>query len=173
MNCRLFADIAAILKAPFSFSTTPCTKRSARCSMVFAWCRCFIWPGAGVLVPAASRTGPTCRTSGSGGRDVSHQAAPALLGDSRGRGGAGHRRAVSVAARQAFERADGRRRDDLLAQLRHELDSRGAEVVRQVELAAGSAGVERIAAGSAGYDGAQQEGGSSGLRFPGCSCSPI
>ena len=49
-------------------------------------------------------------------------------------------RAVSVEARQAFERADGQRRADLLAQLRRELDARGADVVRQVERAASSAG---------------------------------
>jgi signal transduction histidine kinase len=73
--------------------------------------------------------------------------------------------AVSVAARQAFERADGRRRSDLLAQLQHELDARGAEVARQVELAAQSPGVERIAAGSAEYDGAQQEAGAQELGF--------
>jgi hypothetical protein len=43
--------------------------------------------------------------------------------------------AVSMEARQAFERADGQRRADLLAQLRMELHARGAEVVRQVERA--------------------------------------
>ncbi len=73
--------------------------------------------------------------------------------------------AVSVEARQAFERADGQRRADLLAQLRTELQARGAEVVRQVERAAASAGVERIAAGSAEYDRAQQEAAAQDLSF--------
>jgi len=73
--------------------------------------------------------------------------------------------AVSVAARQAFEGADGQRRADLLTQLRHELDARGAEVARQVERAAASAGVERIVAGSADYDRAQQEAAAEDLDF--------
>jgi len=73
--------------------------------------------------------------------------------------------AVSIAARQAFERADGQRRSDLLAQLRRELDARGAEVARQVERAAASAGVQRIAAGSAEFDQAQQESAAQDLGF--------
>jgi two-component system nitrogen regulation sensor histidine kinase NtrY len=73
--------------------------------------------------------------------------------------------AVSVEARQAFERADGERRAELLAQLRTELDARGAEVVRLVERAAASAGVERIVAGSAEYDRAQQEAAAQDLSF--------
>ncbi len=73
--------------------------------------------------------------------------------------------AVSVEARQAFERADGQRRADLLAQLRAELDARRREVVRQVEQAAASAGVERIVAGDAEYDRAQQEGAALDLQF--------
>jgi signal transduction histidine kinase len=73
--------------------------------------------------------------------------------------------AVSIAARQGFERADGQRRSDLLAQLRRELDARGMEVVRQVERAAASAGVQRIAAGSAEFDQAQQEGVAQDLAF--------
>jgi len=73
--------------------------------------------------------------------------------------------AVSIAARQGFERADGQRRSDLLAQLRRELDARGAEVVRQVERAAASAGVQRIAAGSAEFNQAQQESAAQDLGF--------
>ena len=73
--------------------------------------------------------------------------------------------AVSVAARQAFERADGRRRADMLTQLRRELDARGAEIVKRVELAAASAEVERIAAGNADYDGAQQAATEEELGF--------
>jgi len=73
--------------------------------------------------------------------------------------------AVSIAARQGFERADGQRRSDLLAQLRRELDARGAEVARQVERAAVSAGVQRIAAGSAEFDQAQQESATQDLGF--------
>jgi len=73
--------------------------------------------------------------------------------------------AVSIAARQGFERADGQRRSDLLAQLRRELDARGAEVARQVERAAASAGVQRIAAGSAEFDQAQQESAAQDLGF--------
>jgi len=65
--------------------------------------------------------------------------------------------AVSVAARQAFERADGQRRADLLAQLRRKLDERGEEVVGKVQLAAASTNVERIVAGGAEYDLAKQE----------------
>ena len=73
--------------------------------------------------------------------------------------------AVSIAARQGFERADGQRRSDLLAQLRRELDARGTEVARQVERAAASAGVQRIAAGSAEFDQAQQESAAQDLAF--------
>jgi two-component system nitrogen regulation sensor histidine kinase NtrY len=73
--------------------------------------------------------------------------------------------AVSIAARQGFERADGQRRSDLLVQLRRELDARGAEVVRQVERAAASAGVQRIAAGSAEFDQAQRESAAQDLGF--------
>jgi len=73
--------------------------------------------------------------------------------------------AVSIASRQGFERADGQRRSDLLAQLRRELDARGAEVARQVERAAASAGVQRIAAGSAEFDQAQQESAAQDLGF--------
>ncbi len=73
--------------------------------------------------------------------------------------------AVSIAARQGFERADGQRRSDLLAQLRRELDARGREVARQVERAAASAGVQRIAAGSAEFDQAQQESAARDLAF--------
>ena len=73
--------------------------------------------------------------------------------------------AVSIAARQGFERADGQRRSDLLAQLRRELDARGTEVARQVERAAASAGVQRIAAGSAEFDQAQQESATQDLGF--------
>jgi signal transduction histidine kinase len=73
--------------------------------------------------------------------------------------------AVSVEARQAFERADGQRRADLLAQLRMELHARGAEVVGQVERAAASPGVERIVAGSAEYDHARQEATAQDLNF--------
>ena len=73
--------------------------------------------------------------------------------------------AVSIAARQGFERADGQRRSDLLAQLRRELDARGTEVARQVERAAASAGVQRIAAGSAEFDQAQQESAAQNLGF--------
>jgi len=73
--------------------------------------------------------------------------------------------AVSIAARQAFERADGQRRSDLLAQLRRELDARGMEVARQVERAAASAGAQRIAAGSAEFDQAQQESAAQDLAF--------
>ena len=73
--------------------------------------------------------------------------------------------AVSVAARQAFERADGQRRGELLAQLRRELDARGTEVAGRVERAAGSAVVGRIAAGSAEYDQAQQEAAAQNLGF--------
>ena len=73
--------------------------------------------------------------------------------------------AVSIAARQAFERADGQRRSDLLTQLRRELDARGTEVARQVERAAASAGVQRIAAGSAEFDQAQQESAAQDLAF--------
>ncbi len=73
--------------------------------------------------------------------------------------------AVSIAARQGFERADGQRRSDLLAQLRRELDARGMEVARQVERAAMSARVQRIAAGSAEFDQAQQESVAQDLAF--------
>ena len=73
--------------------------------------------------------------------------------------------AVSIAARQAFERADGQRRSDLLAQLRRELGARGMEVARQVERAAVSAGAQRIAAGSAEFDQAQQESAAQDLAF--------
>jgi two-component system nitrogen regulation sensor histidine kinase NtrY len=73
--------------------------------------------------------------------------------------------AVSIAARQGFERADGQRRSDLLAQLRRELDTRGMEVARQVERAAASAGVQRIAAGSAEFDQAQRESTTQDLGF--------
>jgi len=73
--------------------------------------------------------------------------------------------AVSIAARQAFERADGQRRSDLLAQLRRELDARGMEVARQVERAAASAGAQRIAAGSAEFDQAKQESAAQDLAF--------
>ena len=73
--------------------------------------------------------------------------------------------AVSIAARQAFERADGQRRSDLLAQLRRELDARGIEVTRQVERAAASAGAQRIAAGSAEFDQAKQESAAQDLAF--------
>jgi hypothetical protein len=72
---------------------------------------------------------------------------------------------VSVAARQAFEHADGQRRGELLAQLRRELDTRGTEVAGRVERAAGSAVVGRIAAGSAEYDQAQQEAAAQNLGF--------
>ena len=73
--------------------------------------------------------------------------------------------AVSIAARQGFERADGQRRSDLLAQLRRELEARGMEVARQVERAAVSAGVQRIAAGNAEYDQAQRESAAQDLAF--------
>lgn len=73
--------------------------------------------------------------------------------------------AVSVAARRAFERTDGQRRSDLLAQLLRELDARGLEVVRKVEHAASSPGVERIAVGSAEYDQARQEAAAHELEF--------
>ncbi len=73
--------------------------------------------------------------------------------------------AVSVAARRAFERTDGQRRSDLLVQLLHELDARGTEVVRQVERAAASPGVERIALGSAEFDQARQEATANDLEF--------
>lgn len=73
--------------------------------------------------------------------------------------------AVSLEARQAFERADGERRAELLAQLRAELHARGAEVARQVERAAASPGVGRIVAGSAEYDRAQQEAAAQDLTF--------
>jgi signal transduction histidine kinase len=73
--------------------------------------------------------------------------------------------AVSIAARQGFERADGQRRRDLLAQLRRELDARRMEVARQVERAAASAVVQRIAAGSAEFDQAQQESAAQDLEF--------
>src|SRR6185369_1701415 len=73
--------------------------------------------------------------------------------------------AVSIAARQGFERADGQRRRDLLAQLQRELDARGMEVARQVERAAASAGVQRITAGSAEFDQAQQESAAQDLGF--------
>ena len=73
--------------------------------------------------------------------------------------------AVSIAARQAFERADGQRRSDLLAQLRRELDARGTEVARQVERAAVSPGVQRIAAGSGEYDQARQIGAAEDVAF--------
>ena len=73
--------------------------------------------------------------------------------------------AVSIAARQGFERADGQRRSDLLTQLRRELDTRGMEVTRQMERAAASAGVQRIAAGSAEFNQAQQESAAQDLGF--------
>jgi signal transduction histidine kinase len=73
--------------------------------------------------------------------------------------------AVSIAARQGFERADGQRRSDLLAQLRRELGARGMEVARQVERAAASASVQRIAAGNAEYNQAQQESAAEDLAF--------
>ena len=73
--------------------------------------------------------------------------------------------AVSIAARQGFERADGQRRSDLLTQLRRELDTRGMEVTRQMERAAQSAGVQRIAAGTAEFDQAQQESAAQDLAF--------
>ena len=73
--------------------------------------------------------------------------------------------AVSIAARQAFERADGQRRSDLLAQLRRELDARGTEVAHQVERAAASPAVQRIAAGSAEFDQARQESAAQDLAF--------
>jgi two-component system nitrogen regulation sensor histidine kinase NtrY len=73
--------------------------------------------------------------------------------------------AVSVAARQAFERSDGQRRGELLAQLRRELDTRGTEVAGRVERAAASAVVGRIAAGSAEYDQAQQEAAAQDMGF--------
>jgi two-component system, NtrC family, nitrogen regulation sensor histidine kinase NtrY len=94
--------------------------------------------------------------SGSPSRDLSHQAAAAFVDHGGGRGCAGDRSGVDR-ARQGFERADGERRSDLLTQLRRELDERGMEVVRQVERAAESAGVQRIAAGCAEFDQAQQE----------------
>lgn len=73
--------------------------------------------------------------------------------------------AVSVAARRAFERVDGQRRDALLDQFKKELDSRGAEIGRQVERAAQSVTVEQIVAGSAPYDAAQSAADAENLDF--------
>lgn len=73
--------------------------------------------------------------------------------------------AVSVATRQAFERTDGRRRNEMLAQLRRELDVRSLEIVRQLQSAASSPGIERIVSGSADYDQAQREAQTQALDF--------
>ena len=73
--------------------------------------------------------------------------------------------AVSVAARRAFERADGQRRDALLDQFKKELDSRGAEIARQMDRAAESVIVEQIADGGAPYDAAQSAAEAENLDF--------
>jgi two-component system, NtrC family, nitrogen regulation sensor histidine kinase NtrY len=73
--------------------------------------------------------------------------------------------AVSISERRAFERMDRQRRDELLDQFRKELDSRGAQIAKQMERVAQSTAVEQIAAGNAPYDAAQAEAESEGLDF--------
>jgi two-component system nitrogen regulation sensor histidine kinase NtrY len=53
--------------------------------------------------------------------------------------------AVSVAARRAFERADQSRREALIEQFQHQLDARGREIAREVELVATSDTMTRVA----------------------------
>lgn len=62
---------------------------------------------------------------------------------------------VLLSARRSFERADSRRREALLTQLRVELQSRGVDVGRAVERAAAAGQVQELVAGTADYDSAQ------------------
>jgi len=73
--------------------------------------------------------------------------------------------AVSISTRRAFDTIDRERRQALLAQFRDGLTARGVEVGRRVELAASSAGVQQIAAGTAEYDRAETEAAAAGLDF--------
>jgi len=73
--------------------------------------------------------------------------------------------AVLFSARRSFERVDAQRREDLLQQLRRELDARGADIGRAVERAAASATVQQLLAGTADYDRAQAEAESQALDF--------
>jgi len=73
--------------------------------------------------------------------------------------------AVSIFTRRAFERIDSQRREALLKQFQAELDARGREVARQVELAAASPEVQQIASGAADYDRAQSIAQSLSLDF--------
>jgi signal transduction histidine kinase len=73
--------------------------------------------------------------------------------------------AVSISTRRAFDTIDRERRQALLAQFRDGLTARSVEVGRRVELAASSAGVQQIAAGTAEYDRAETEAAAAGLDF--------
>src|SRR5215467_12296626 len=73
--------------------------------------------------------------------------------------------AASVWTRRAFDRIDRDRREALLEQFRHEMDTRGSEIAKQVERVAASTAVQEMAAGNAPYDAAQNEAQSQGLDF--------
>jgi signal transduction histidine kinase len=73
--------------------------------------------------------------------------------------------AVSVSTRRSFERIDRERREAMLDQFRRELDAQGQDVIRRVEKAAASPGVQQIAAGAAEYDRAQAEADAASLDF--------
>ena len=73
--------------------------------------------------------------------------------------------AVSVSTRRTFDRMDRERRDALLDQFRKELDARGKEVARLVEIAAASPEAQQIAAGAADYDRAQEIAEAQSLDF--------
>jgi HAMP domain-containing protein len=73
--------------------------------------------------------------------------------------------AVAVSTRRAFERIDTARREALLDQFRSELDARGQEVARQVELIASSPVIAQMISGAAEYDRAQTEAQAQGLDF--------
>jgi two-component system, NtrC family, nitrogen regulation sensor histidine kinase NtrY len=73
--------------------------------------------------------------------------------------------AVAVSTRRAFERIDVARRGALLEQFRRELDARGEELSRRVELIASSTAIEQISSGAAEYDRAQAEAQEQSLDF--------
>jgi signal transduction histidine kinase len=73
--------------------------------------------------------------------------------------------ATLYAARQAFEKNDGSRRDDLLAQLRQQMAEHGSDLARQMTRVAASPLTERIASETGVYDLAEQEAVAENLDF--------
>jgi two-component system, NtrC family, nitrogen regulation sensor histidine kinase NtrY len=73
--------------------------------------------------------------------------------------------ATLCAARQAFEKNDGSRRDQLLQQLQQEFAQRGVDLGRQMVRVAASPVTERIGLEAGEYDLAQQEAVAENLDF--------